>query len=91
MNNYVIFTDSCCDVKPEILSDWGVSYADMTFSFVGEDREYINTDISTTSTETIDNENFMIDIVVWNSQVSTASKIYDIQKNAIFAGCIENY
>lgn len=43
--------------------------------------EYINTDISTTSTETIDNENFMIDIVVWNSQVSTASKIYYILSN----------
>lgn len=46
MNNYVIFTDSCCDVSPEILAQWDVTYADMTFSFVGEDKEYISTDIS---------------------------------------------
>ena len=46
MNNYVIFTDSCCDVSPEILAQWDVAYADMTFTFVGEDKEYISTDIS---------------------------------------------
>ena len=46
MDDYIIFTDSCCDVKPELLEQWGVSYADMTFSFVGEDKEYINTDIT---------------------------------------------
>ena len=46
MNEYIIFTDSCCDVKPEILAQWGVSYADMTFSFEGEDRDYISTDMT---------------------------------------------
>lgn len=46
MNNYVIFTDSCCDISPEMLAQWGVPYADMTFSFDGEDREYVSTDIS---------------------------------------------
>lgn len=46
MSNYVIFTDSCCDVSPEILSQWGVPYANMTFTFDGEDKEYISTDIS---------------------------------------------
>ena len=46
MNNYVIFTDSCCDVSPETLAQWDVAYANMTFTFVGEDKEYINTDIS---------------------------------------------
>ena len=46
MNNYVIFTDSCCDVSPETLAKWNVTYADMTFTFVGEDKEYIGTDIS---------------------------------------------
>lgn len=46
MNNYVIFTDSCCDISPEVLAQWGVPYADMTFSFDGEDREYVSTDIS---------------------------------------------
>ena len=46
MSEYVIFTDSCCDVTPELLEKWGVPYANMTFSFEGEDKEYIGTDIS---------------------------------------------
>ena len=46
MNNYVIFTDSCCDIAPDVLAQWGVPYANMTFSFDGEDREFISTDIS---------------------------------------------
>ncbi|MBQ7767782.1 MAG: DegV family protein [Oscillospiraceae bacterium] len=46
MNEYIIFTDSCCDIKPELLQQWGVPYANMTFSFDGEDKEYIGTDIS---------------------------------------------
>lgn len=46
MNNYVIFTDSGCDVSTEILAQWGVLHADMTFTFAGEDKEYINRDIS---------------------------------------------
>lgn len=46
MTDYIIFTDSCCDVKPEILAQWDVRYADMTFSFVGESWDYINTDMT---------------------------------------------
>ena len=46
MNEYVIFTDSCCDITPELLEQWGVPYANMTFSFDGEDKEYINADIT---------------------------------------------
>ena len=46
MSEYVIFTDSCCDISPELLGQWGVSYANMTFSFDGEDKEYISTDIT---------------------------------------------
>ena len=40
MSEYIIFTDSCCDIKPELLQQWGVPYANMTFSFDGEDKEY---------------------------------------------------
>ena len=46
MSDYVIFTDSCCDLSPELLKQWGVPYANMTFSFEGEDKEYIGTDMS---------------------------------------------
>ena len=46
MNDYIVFTDSCCDISPELLAQWGVPFANMTFSFDGEDREYIDADIS---------------------------------------------
>lgn len=46
MNEYIIFTDSCCDLSPDLLAKWGVPYANMTFSFEGEDKAYIDTDIS---------------------------------------------
>lgn len=45
MKEYIIFTDSACDIKPELLQQWGVPFANMTFSFEGEPGEYINSDI----------------------------------------------
>lgn len=42
MNNYVIFTDSACDLAPELLSEWGVECLSLTFRFEGEDKEYKN-------------------------------------------------
>ena len=47
MGEYIIFTDSCCDVAEKQLKTWGVDYAHMTFHIEGEDREYISTDFST--------------------------------------------
>lgn len=46
MNDYIIFTDSCCDIDSELLQQWGVPFANMTFTFEGEGKEYINTDIT---------------------------------------------
>ena len=46
MSEYVVFTDSCCDVSAELLTQWGVVYANMTFSFEGEAGEYTDRDIS---------------------------------------------
>ncbi len=46
MSEYVIYTDSACDIKPEILSEWGVGYKSLTFRFNGEDKEYSNGDMS---------------------------------------------
>ncbi len=45
MSNYVIFTDSACDIKPELLSEWGVTYRPLTFYFNGDAREYSNDDM----------------------------------------------
>lgn len=42
MNNYVIFTDSACDIKPELLKEWGVRCCSLTFRFEDEGVEYSN-------------------------------------------------
>lgn len=42
MNNYVIFTDSACDIKPVILNEWGVRFINLNFHFAGEGKEYSN-------------------------------------------------
>ena len=40
--SYVIFTDSACDIKKNILEDWGVKCLSLTFKFDGDDIEYTN-------------------------------------------------
>ncbi len=48
MRDYVIFTDSACDIKPELLAEWGVPYRSLTFRFEGDEKEYSNDDMSVT-------------------------------------------
>ena len=45
MNNYVIFTDTGCDIAPEVLEQWGVPTVTLTFRFEDEDRDYGNNDM----------------------------------------------
>ncbi len=45
MKEYLIFTDSACDIVPKTLEEWGVRYAALTFRFNGEDNEYSNSDM----------------------------------------------
>lgn len=40
MNKYVIFTDSACDIKPELLAQWGVLHESLTFRFNDSEAEY---------------------------------------------------
>ena len=40
MNNYVILTDSACDIKPELLMEWGVHHESLTFRFNDSETEY---------------------------------------------------
>lgn len=42
MSNYVIITDSACDLKPELLKDWGVEFLNLNYRFDGENIEYSN-------------------------------------------------
>lgn len=46
MKEYVIFTDSGCDIKPELLRKWNVYFANMTFTYEGDEKVYINSDIT---------------------------------------------
>lgn len=48
MSEYIIVTDSACDIKPEKLKEWGVPFASLTFRFDGEEKEYSNFDMAAT-------------------------------------------
>ena len=40
MSKYVIFTDSSCDLAPEVLAEWGVESLSVTFRFNDSEKEY---------------------------------------------------
>ena len=42
MNNYVIFTDSACDIVPSLLSEWGVHCVSLAFRFNHIDKDFLN-------------------------------------------------
>ena len=45
MNNYVIYTDSSCDLSQEMLDARGVYYSSLTFRFDEGDKEYANNEM----------------------------------------------
>jgi len=49
MRDYVIFTDSACDISPELLEKWGVKSASLTFRFENENKEYLNYEMDSKS------------------------------------------
>lgn len=46
MNDFVIITDSGCDISAEILASRGIRAQSLTFRFTEEDKEYKNEDLS---------------------------------------------
>ena len=46
MNEYVIYTDSSCDLSAENLKARGVYYSSLTFRFNDSDKEYSNSDMA---------------------------------------------
>ena len=42
MNDFVIYTDSACDIYPEVLSQWGVGCVSLAFRFDHIDRDFKN-------------------------------------------------
>ncbi|MBQ3141578.1 MAG: DegV family protein [Clostridia bacterium] len=49
MSEFIICTDSACDIKPETLQTWGAPFRSLTFRFEGEDTEYSNHDMDITA------------------------------------------
>ena len=45
MNNYVICTDSACDLSEAVLKEWGVPFCCLSFHFDGEEIEYSNSEM----------------------------------------------
>lgn len=42
MSTYTIFTDSGCDIRPDVLESWGVPVCSLTFHFDNSPEEYEN-------------------------------------------------
>lgn len=40
MENYILFTDSACDIKPKLLREWDVQYTELTFTFRSDGKEH---------------------------------------------------
>ena len=47
MQNYAIFTDTGCDILPELLNEWQVGCVDLRFRRDGETNEYTQAQMST--------------------------------------------
>ena len=45
MRDYVIYTDSACDISRELLDSWGVFYSELTFKFASDTEAYRNGDM----------------------------------------------
>ena len=46
MKDFVMMTDSGCDIKPELLTEWGVDLLELSFRFNEDDRDYCNFDMT---------------------------------------------
>lgn len=42
MEKYILFTDSACDLKPEVLKEWGVENINLSLRFDGDSKRYRN-------------------------------------------------
>ena len=47
MKDFVIITDTGCDISPALLAEWKICSLDLTFRFTDEDKDYANSDLPT--------------------------------------------
>ena len=48
MSDFVIFTDSACDISADILASWGVKCIKMSYRFDGDDKNYYDGEMDIT-------------------------------------------
>ena len=46
MSDFVIYTDSPCDISPATLAEWGVGFSSLSFRFDGEEQDYLDNDLT---------------------------------------------
>ncbi len=46
MNDYIIYSDSACDIPAELMQEWGIATSSLSFHFEGEQTEYFNGDMN---------------------------------------------
>lgn len=46
MSNFILYTDSGCDIDPALLAQWGVKHCELTFLFDGDNTVYTNREMN---------------------------------------------
>ena len=88
MNQYVIFADTACDIKPELLSEWGVPYESLSFKFDDSDKVYLNNDMTTEEFYAKMKDGGVAKTAAVNPEsfISGFSKILDEGKDILYLG-----
>ena len=45
MNDFIILTDTACDINSILLKEWQIGFIEMSLRFENEEKEYLNNDI----------------------------------------------
>jgi len=88
MSEFVIHTDSSCDIDPALLCEWGVPYVSLTLRFDGEDKEYFDDKIDPKEFYNRMRDGGVAKTAAINSEIFTASfeKVLSDGKDLIYFG-----
>lgn len=88
MSDFVIYTDSGCDLEKSMLESMGVKYVEFTFHFDGEDKEYNNYDMDIKSVYDRMRKGEVAKTAAINSQsfISAFSEVLDTGADVLYIG-----
>lgn len=46
MPDYILYTDSACDIRPKLLNEWGVHFTELTYTFRSDGKEHFDNALS---------------------------------------------